>query len=130
MGVSTWSYRGKHFDASDAVLEVWLRLVVAALDEVTPQTSWLAELRQQWYELATEQFEFGVVPDLDAELIDEERRELVLHAAERALSRLEGLGDPISTAQLNALGKGFTRDLPASMFLQVARSFIALLASE
>lgn len=128
MGVSTWSYRGKHFDAPDPVLEVWLRLLVDALDEVTAPPSWLPELRQEWYELATEQFGFGVAPDFDATLIDDARRELVLHAAQRALRRLEALGDPIPVSQLNALARGFARDLPAELFREPARKFIALLS--
>lgn len=125
MGTSTWSFRGKRFDAPDPVLEVVLSLVIEALDELPAAPSWWPELRQEWHELVTEEFGFGVVPDLDSALADDTRRELVLRAAERALARVRALGDPISGAALP--GAPFERDQPAHLFVQPLRELIALL---
>jgi hypothetical protein len=93
---------------------------------------WLPAVRDDWQLLATEEFGFGVVPDLDGVLTDSVRRELLLQLSKRALKRLEAFGDPISAATLNALGAGksgggFPRDLPAHVFLEPARTFIRLL---
>jgi hypothetical protein len=67
---------------------------------------WLPAVRDDWQLLATEEFGFGVVPDLDGVLTDSVRRELLLQLSKRALKRLEAFGDPISAATLNALGAG------------------------
>jgi hypothetical protein len=132
MGTSRVWFRGRHFDALDPVLEVWLRLLVDEIDALDNAPDWLPAVRDDWQLLATEEFGFGVVPDLDGVLTDAVRRELLLQLSKRALKRLEAFGDPISAATLNALGAGksgggFPRDLPAHVFLEPARTFIRLL---
>ena len=132
MGISRVSYRGKHFDAPDPVLEVWLRLLVDAVGEVQHVPAWLAQARDEWQTLATEEFGFGAAPDLDGTLSDAWRRRLVHGLAKRALARLESFGDPLTAAQLNALhasksGSGFPRDQSAELFVRAARDFIGLL---
>lgn len=134
MGTSEVSYRGRSFEAPDPVLEAWLRLLVDEVDALNAVPTWLRTARDQWQLIATQEFGFGVIPDLDGVLTDEERRKVVLALAHRALARLESFGDPIPAKTLNRLGAGkpdsaFSRDVSAEVFLMPARAFIALLAS-
>jgi hypothetical protein len=63
---STIHYRGQQFDAPDPVLEVWLRLLVDAVSELPHIPAWLAEARDDWQALASEEFGFGVGHDVIA----------------------------------------------------------------
>jgi hypothetical protein len=132
MGSSEIDYRGRSFDARDGVLEVLFRLLVDEMDRLPEKPEWLTEVRNDWYEQATEEFGFGVEPELDINLSDESRRELILALARRVLVHLETLGDPIPAATLNAIGAGkpetkFEGDVSAVLFLDGARSLIELL---
>lgn len=132
MGTSRVNFAGHHIDAPDPVLEVWLRLLVDVVDDLGDVPDWLKAARDDWQLLATEEFGFGVVPDLDGLLIDDARRETVLGLARRAYARLESMGDPIPATTLNSLGagkdgEGFPRDVPAETFLKPARAFLELL---
>lgn len=134
MGWSTVRYGNKSFEAADVAMEVWLRLLVIEAEALAEAPQWLAATRDDWNILATEEFGFGVIPDLDGLLTSKERRDLVLSLAERALARLESFGDPVPAARLNALRSGrpdsrFTSDVPAEVFLSVARSFIDLITA-
>jgi len=76
-------------------------------------------------------FGFGAIPELNAFIVDEERRQVVLRLCELAQERLRALGDPIPAAALNQLGAGppdshFQRDVPAGVFREVAEQFTAL----
>ena len=132
MGTSRVSFGRKHFDAPDPVLEVWLRLIVDEIDALPEAPDWLRTAREDWQLIATEEFGFGVIPDLDGVLTDQARLGLVLQLSKRALARLKAFGDPIPKASLNALGagkpgEGFPRDQVANVFLEPARAFIDLL---
>ncbi len=132
MGSSRVSFRNKHFEARDPVLEVWLRLIVDEIDALAEAPDWLRTTREDWQLMATEEFGFGVVPDLDRVAAVDERRKTVLELSERALERLKTFGDPIPKETLNALGagkpgEGFPRDLDAKIFLEPAQAFVELL---
>jgi hypothetical protein len=130
MGTSDIAFRGRSFSASDAVLDVWFKLLVDEIDAVAERPAWLSEVREDWYVQATEEFGFGHVPDLDAYLTDSSRVALLSQLARQANQRLQGLGDPIPMHTLNALGagkSGFLGDVPAELFRDAARAFIALL---
>jgi len=131
MSSSRIQFRGCFIDAPDAAIEVWLRLVIGGIDEMPAPPPWLAEAREDWNIVGTQGFGFGVIPELDAFIIDEERRKIVLSLCEAANERLRQLGDPIPAATLNSLGAGpldscFPRDVPASVFRDVATSFTEL----
>ncbi len=131
MSSSRIHFRERHMDATDAAMEVWLRLLVGAIDAMPDPPPWLAAAREDWNEAATMGFGFGVIPELDDFIIDDERRKVVLALCEAASERLRELGDPISAEELNALGAGpagsrFTRDAPAAVFRDVAAQFTAL----
>lgn len=134
MGTSRVSFRGKHFDAPDPVLEVWLRLLVDEIDALTDAADWLRTTRDDWQLMATEEFGFGVVPDLDRVATDDERCKTLLELSERALVRLKQFGDPLQPATLNAIGAGkpgtgFTKPVAARLFLEPALAFIDILKS-
>ncbi|MCP5070918.1 MAG: hypothetical protein GY946_30510 [bacterium] len=109
-----------------------MRLLVDEIDRHPESPEWLRVARDDWQLLATAEFGFGIVPDLDGILTDGERRQLVLNLAGRAVERIRSWGDPIPASTLNAVGAGqgptgFPRDLPADMFVGPALSFVALL---
>ena len=95
--LSSIHLRESSIDVADGALEIWLRLVIAAIDDVARPTRMASEARQDWYEVATEEFGFGVIPELDALLTGEDRRSVVLDLCHAARRRLAELGDPISS---------------------------------
>ncbi|MCA9678024.1 MAG: hypothetical protein KC464_23565 [Myxococcales bacterium] len=131
MGISRVHLRDRYIDTNDACMEVWLRLLVSAIESTHDKPAWLVAAAAEWNEVATMGHGFGVIPDLDNVITDESRRDTVLRLAEAAARRLRELGDPIPAAVLNQLGAGpvdssFTRDVPAAMFQEVADDFIRL----
>lgn len=130
MAWSRIEFQGRHFDASNSVMEVWLRLVIDEIDKIERPSAWLAELRDEWTVLT--RYGAGIDPDLDTCITDEERRQLMLALCDQALLRLRAMGDPIPAAVLNGLGVGpqgctFTRDPKASVFVDEAEAFTDLL---
>lgn len=130
MAWSRIEFQGRHFDANNSVMEIWLRLVTDEIDKIERPSEWLEALREEW----TVQTTWGtsIDPELDAYITDEERRRIMLALCDPALARLRAMGDPIPASVLNALGVGpedstFTRDPDASVFLSEAESFIDLL---
>jgi hypothetical protein len=131
MSSSRIHFRQRFIDASDAAMEVCLRLVVGAIDALPGPPPWLAAAREDWNTAATMGAGFGVIPELDGFIVDEERRKIVLGFCEAANRRLRELGDPIPAATLNALGTGpsdswFERDVPAAVFRDAATQFTEL----
>ncbi len=131
MSSSEVTFRGRSFEAPDSALEVWLRLLTIAIDGVAEPADWMSAAHEDWNDAATMGFGYGVIPDLDAFVTDEDRRSIVLHLCERALTHLLAIGDPIPAASLNQLGAGrsdsrFVNDVPAATFTRVADQFIAL----
>jgi hypothetical protein len=131
MSSSRIHFRKCNMDASDAAIEVWLRLMVDAIDAIQDPAPWLVTAREDWNEAATVGAGFGVIPELDAFIEDEERRKIVLGLCGVANERLREMGDPIPAATLNALGAGpadsrFERDVPAAAFREVAARFTKL----
>src|SRR5262245_36694404 len=125
-------FGGKGFEAHDAVLEVWLALLVRQIDELGEAAGWLREARSEWHLQASAGFGFGVMPQLDRFLSDRQRRLAVLTLCRRAIAELEDYGEVIPRDVLNALQTGgaeatFTRDAPALIFLRTGRYFIKLL---
>lgn len=132
MSSSTVHYRGQTFEANDAALEVWLQLLVREIDALDRPAPWMREMRDEWHLQSTAGFGFGVVPNLDRFAADEEHRAVILSLCERALHRLDTLGETASPADMDALGTGgqgakFTRDVPTSLFKDTGRRFIGLL---
>lgn len=130
MSTSEIEFRGREFSAPDAALDVWFKLLVDAIDTVAKRPEWLDEARDDWHIQATQELGFGHVPELDRYLTDASRIELMLKIARQAYQRLEQLGDPIPRDTLNSLGagkSGFQGDVPAKVFRDAARAFIALL---
>jgi hypothetical protein len=131
MSSSRIHFRQRFIDASDAAMEVCLRLIVRAIDEIPNPPTWLAAAREDWNTAATMGAGFGVIPELNGFIVDEERRKIVLGFCEAAIQHLHELGDPITAATLNALGAGpsdswFERDVPAAVFLGAATQFTEL----
>jgi hypothetical protein len=132
MGSTFVDYRGRGFYACDAVLEVWLALLVKEIDELDNPLNWLTEVRQDWQLQATAGFGFGVLPELDRYATDDERRAVILDLAARAKQKLRDRGPVITRDELNAMGLGgegavFTADLPAKLFLDTACDFTKLI---
>lgn len=132
MGWSTAHFNGRSIEVNDAVMEVWLALLLAEVDALAAAPAWLAEAREVWRAHATGASGSPVAPDFDGELSDDLRRGLVHTLALRIVNRLAALGDPIPASALNALGAGgpndlFTSDVEAWRFLEPARALVALL---
>lgn len=120
-----------YMDAPDAAMGVWLRLMVGAIDAIEKPASWLVAARDDWNEAATIGAGFGIIPELDAFIEDEERRETVLRLCEVATERLRDMGDPLPAAALNQLGVGpadsrFESDVAAAVFRDVGAQFTKL----
>jgi len=77
MGSTFVEFRGRGFEASDATLEIWLLLLVDAIDELPSAPHWLHEARGDWHLQATAGFGFGVIPGLDRIVTAPERRDVV-----------------------------------------------------
>jgi hypothetical protein len=132
MSSSRIHFRESYMDVSDAAMGVWLRLLVGAIEAIQDPAPWLVAARDDWNEAATMGAGFGVIPELDGFVDDEERRKVVLGLCELASQRLREMGDPVPAATLNALGAGpadsrFERDVPAAVFRGVAEEFTKLL---
>lgn len=132
MGSSFVDYGAKGFEANDAMLAVWLILLVNEMDKRGNLPDWLRTLRDDWELQATEQFDYGVIPMLDQLDAHEGAKELILSFCGPALRRLESMGDPIPQAALNGLhewgeDREFTGDVDAAQFLRTARYFTKLL---
>jgi hypothetical protein len=132
MGTSIITYRDKTIETEDAIMEVWLKILVDEIDKLQQKHEWLVDARTEWEIVAVNEFGFGVIPELDQYIKDESQMKIVLGLARCARARLLTLGHPISPETLNSLGAGqstsrFTRALPLQAFLQVADAFIGLL---
>lgn len=135
MGSTTVTLDGKGFEASDAVLEIWLALLVRELDRWPDPPPWLGEVRDEWELQATAGFDFGVMPQLDEFATDAERRATLIAVSKNGLQALESMGETITCEQLNDMGTGgedsyFTEDLPTEQFKRLARYFIKLLEGQ
>lgn len=133
MGASVIHFRGNRLETNDATMEVWLRLLVDAARAHPGRSPWLEEMVGEWEIVATSGFGYGVVPELDEYIIDNERQRSLLVLCATARKRLDSLGDPVSAVLLNALRAGpedaaFTRDVPAAVFTSVAAAFTALVS--
>jgi hypothetical protein len=132
MGTSRVWFAGNFMDAPDPVLEVWLRLLVLEVDRLERVPDWLRDARNDWQDLATQEFGFGVVPNFDCVVTEPSRRALLRELGQRVVARLEALGDPIPADALNGIGAGsadsaFPHDVPASTFTEPAIAFVRLL---
>jgi len=132
MGSTFVDFRGKGFEAADAALEVWLALLVRQIDELGEAPGWLREAREEWHLQASSGFGFGVIPDLERFITDDQRRDTVLALCRGAIAELEGCGEVIPRDELNALqtggaGSTFTSDASALPFLRTGRYFVKLL---
>lgn len=131
MSSSCIHFRKCSMDAPDAAIEVWLRLIVGAIDAIQEPAPWLMAAREDWNEAATMGAGFGVIPELDGYIQDEERRRTLLDLCDVATERLWKMGDPIRASTLNSLKAGprdarFERDVPAAVFRDVAARFTKL----
>lgn len=131
MGISRVHMRDRFIDTEDAAMEVWLRLLVGAIANAAYKPDWLVTASEDWNEVATAGYGYGVIPELDDVIIDEARRQVVLGLSQQAEDRLRALGDPIPADVLNRLGGGpaassYTRDVPAAVLQEVADDFIRL----
>ena len=135
MSVSDVVYKGAEFSAPDSALEIWLKLITDAIDELPDPPDWLGQLRDDWYVQATEHFGFGIVPNLDKWLVDETRRHTLLDLCQRAMTRLDALGDPLTADAMNSVGVSseespFTQDDVRGVVRDTARTFVALLTGD
>ena len=103
MGSTFVTFRDRSFEASDAVLEIWLHLLVEAIDKTPHLPNWLKEVREEWYIQATEVFGFGVMPGLDRIVTSLERRDVILGLCSTAMKRLHDYGPIISKDELNII---------------------------
>ncbi len=88
MGSSTVDFRDLSYVASDGGLEVWLHFLVVEIDQLSPLSPWLQEVRNEWQLQSTAGFDFGVTPALDRLITTEAQRATVLQLSERALAAL------------------------------------------
>ncbi len=135
MGVSDVTFKGVEFSAPDSALEIWLKLMSDAIDELPDAPDWLRELRDDWYLQATEHFGFGIVPNLDQHLVDEARRRTLLDVSRQAMARLDALGDPLTAQALNSIGVSsegspFTQDDVRGVVRDTAKTFVALVSGD
>lgn len=135
MGSTFVDFRGQGFEASDPALEIWLLLLVGAIDEWPSPPDWLKEVREEWHVQATAGFGFGVMPGLDNFVTTPERRDVVLDLCGKALKRLRERGPVMTAEELNVLlrgGKGtiFTEEVQTDVFERVGEYFVKLLRGE
>jgi hypothetical protein len=131
MGSTFVEFRDRGFEASDSTLEIWLLLLVDAIDELPNYPDWLKEVREEWYVQATESFGAGVMPGLDAVVTDSDRLEMIIDLCSKAMKRMHGYGPTISKDVLNGIRKNegtiFTEDVPTELFERVGDYFTRLL---
>jgi hypothetical protein len=132
MSSTTVAFRGLEFEANDTALEVWLALLVDEIEASADSPEWLRKAAEDWNVITTAHFGYGVDPDLDDVVTDDDRRDAVLAKARLALARLQAFGPTIPMKTLNALrdwgtGYEFTSDADAGHFLRTAEYFIKLL---
>lgn len=134
MGIGTVRFRDAEFEANDTLLEIRLLEVVRRIEAESGQEAWLREMCDDWRLQATSGFGFGVVPNLDEHLTTDVRQAVVADLFRRAMTSLAERGPAITVEELQRSGIGgeeaiYTRDVPASAVLDVARSFLSLLES-
>ena len=132
MGSTTVELSGSGYEASDGTLQVWLHFLVAEIDRLPHASPWLKEVRTEWELQSTAGFDFGVNPDLDRFVTNEEQRETILSLSERALHTLEQKGRVISKEELNHMrlggeGSFYLDNVPTEAFMRVGRYFTKLL---
>ena len=144
MATSFVHHQGRGFWSSDGLLEMWLLAVVREIDQVPSAATWLRNLRDQWYDLATMGLMGCIDPDLDAAVASEARRDELLAMMSAALLRLQEPGNPSPLQDLlveNWVGFGErnvklqdfidrTPDVGRSNLLRLGRQFIKLLRGE
>jgi len=135
VGSTTVGFRGSGYEASDGTLQVWLHFLVAEIDRLPQVSPWLKEVRAEWELQSTAGFDFGVNPDLDRFVTNEEQRETILALSERALRALQQKGEVIGKQELNQMrlggeGNFYLDDVPTEAFMRVGRYFIKLLQGD
>ncbi|MDO9018372.1 MAG: hypothetical protein Q8S73_01535 [Deltaproteobacteria bacterium] len=131
-GYERMVYRGRQVRAHQVILEVLVRMLVDEMDRLVDPPAWVPAHRAEWFAVATEEWGFWALDDLDRELPDREGALLIARLARDVVARLEAMGDPISAEQLNAIGAGrpdgfFGGELPAEALLVPARALVAVL---
>ena len=134
MGSSTIRFRGEELEANDTLLEICLLEVVRWIEAAPGQEAWLREMCADWRLQATSGFGFGVVANMDEHLTTKVRQAVVVDMFRGATISLAERGPAIKVEELRRSGIGgedaiYTRDIPTSAVLEVARSFLALLES-
>lgn len=135
MGSTTVQWKGRRFEATDAALAVWLELLISEIKAMKHAPAWLREAADDWHLQATAGFGFGVTPELDEFIIDDERRNIVLGISESALKRIDAWSDPVSAQMLNDFDVGgpgayFYDDPPLEVFRRVGLNFVDLLRDD
>jgi len=135
MGSTFVEFRNRGFEADDGALEIWLLLLVDAIDKLPSAPQWLKEVREEWYINATAVFGYGVMPGLDRVVTDSERRDVILDLCSKAMKQLNDYGPVITMSDLNSILMAnerhmFTADAKTERFEKVGDYFTRLVRGE
>lgn len=133
MGSSTLRFCQQGFDAHDAMIQIWLFQLVETIDSLPVLPDYLQAFRDNCFEQASLDFNFGYVLDLDTHLRSAEHIDQVIELSQKTLTHLSAYGPVIHCEQLNLLSHAteaafFTRDLPIETLTRTGDYFIKLLA--
>jgi hypothetical protein len=135
VATSFTQYRGHGFWTTDAKLEIWLHLLVRAVDRLPEREPWLSEAREDWHLGATVGFS-GCVPTYLDEVVGVAPRirlPTMLALAGSVQNDLQRR-QSIPRQELADAGVGghvdWTRDVDTALVLPVARAVIDLLMGD
>jgi hypothetical protein len=131
-------FRGKEFWPRYGTLQLWMGFMAREIDKISSVPPWLTELRNLWQAFANEELNEFTDLRLDELVNSDERANLVLACAERALERLKCLGEfltkdvlaEILTVRPEDAGWGSNPNIPSAPVIEVGEQFVKLLRGE
>ena len=132
MGHSITDFHGAAFTAKDWKVQVWLHLLVRAIDRLPEKPDWLCSAREYWYEQATIAVNGLVCPNLDRFLHDDSSVAVLRKLVEQGFSEFRQFGEKVPCAYLNEICQltahnQYVQDIPTESFLAYGRALQKLL---
>jgi hypothetical protein len=133
MGTSLVRYGDHGFWARDALLEIWLHLLVRELDEEPDREDWLTEVRDEWEHQASSGYYGYIEAYLDRFANSPGRRRTLLEVSRNAYEKLMARDDDLGVEELSAMNIGgphqrFKTPVRTEQVATIARPFINLLS--
>lgn len=136
MASSYVEFQTKGFWCADAYLEVWLFNAVAEMDKLPNRSSWIDEIRGEWYMMATSGMTGCINLFLDTVITNDERKEHLQRIALAVNRFFAGYGESIPLDIVNKVftegdgfseGDGFISPPETANFIKVGKLFIELI---